>query len=202
MDKNTLRLEARKRRRNLTPIDQYKAAQALVAQLRRLPVYRCATHIAFYIANDGELNPAMALQHALMRKKNCYLPCLTGRNTMIFRRYTRTTKMVLNHYNIPEPQPRAVSIPANKLEIVLMPLVAFDRKGNRLGMGGGFYDRTFAFKKHSHLPKPVLIGLAHSVQEMDSLSINSWDVPMDFVVTEKGTMIIKKGIAIAQKGVF
>ena len=185
MNKNALRLEARKRRLNLSPINQTKSASALVVQLRRLPVYRRATNIAFYIANDGELNPSLALKQALMRKKCCYLPCLTTRNSMIFRRYTPNTRMIPNIYNILEPQPRAASIPAVRLDVVLLPLVAFDRKGNRLGMGGGFYDRTFDFKRRFNPRKPVLVGLAHSIQEVDSLPTNDWDVPLDYVVTEK-----------------
>ncbi len=198
MNKSALRLEARKRRRNLNHIDQLNAARALAGQLRRLPVYRRAANIAFYIANDGELSPVLALKQALMRKKCCYLPCLTARNSMIFRRYTRATRMIPNIYKIPEPQPRSAGIPATQLDVVLLPLVAFDRKGNRLGMGGGFYDRTFAFKKRLYLRRPVLIGLAHSVQEVDTLPINNWDVPLDYVVTEKD--IFRTGGAVKAGG--
>lgn len=192
MNKNALRLEARKRRRNLSPIDQAKSARALAGQLRRLPVYRRATNIAFYIANDGELSPARALKQALMRKKRCYLPCLTARKSMIFRRYTPDTRMTPNKYNILEPQPRSERISPLELDVVLLPLVAFDRKGNRLGMGGGFYDRTFEFKRRIHPRKPVLVGLAHSIQEVDSLPTNDWDVPLDYVITEKNIVVADK----------
>lgn len=192
MNKNALRLEARKRRRNLSPIDQAKSARALAGQLRRLPVYRRATNIAFYIANDGELSPVLALKQAIMRKKRCYLPCLTARNSMIFRRYTPNTRMTPNKYNIPEPQPRSERISPLQLDVVLLPLVAFDRKGNRLGMGGGFYDRTFEFKRRFHARKPVLVGLAHSIQEVDSLPTNEWDVPLDYVITEKNVVVTDK----------
>lgn len=199
MNKNALRLEARKRRRNLSPINQAKSARALAVQLRRLPVYRRASNIAFYIANDGELSPALALKQALRRKKRCYLPCLTARSGMIFRRYTAATEMTRNIYNILEPQPRAKSIPPIQLDVVLLPLVAFDRTGNRLGMGGGFYDRTFDFKRRFHPRKPVLVGLAHSIQEVDSLPTNDWDVPLDYVVTEKKIVVTEKKILKTRK---
>lgn len=192
MNKNVLRREARKSRRNLSPIDQAKSARELAAQLGRLPTYRRATNIAFYIANDGELSPALALKQALLRKKRCYLPCLTVRGSMIFRRYIPATRMTRNKYNILEPQPRAASVSPLHLDIVLLPLVAFDRKGNRLGMGGGFYDRTFEFKRRFHPRKPVLVGLAHSIQEVKSLPTDEWDVPLDYVVTEKNIVVIAR----------
>jgi 5-formyltetrahydrofolate cyclo-ligase len=67
-----------------------------------------------------------------------------------------------------------------------MPLVGFDKAGNRLGMGGGFYDRSFAFKQKRHSCQPKLIGLAHSIQQVDNLSVQGWDIPVDNIVTELG----------------
>jgi 5-formyltetrahydrofolate cyclo-ligase len=66
-----------------------------------------------------------------------------------------------------------------------MPLVAFDEQGNRLGMGGGFYDRTLAYLKYrQHRRKPVLAGLAHEIQKIGQLTTQSWDIPLDCIITE------------------
>ena len=75
---------------------------------------------------------------------------------------------------------------ARQLDVVIAPLVAFDESLNRLGMGGGYYDRTFAFRKRARvLRRPVLIGVAYSFQRVDRLQPENWDVPLDVVITEK-----------------
>lgn len=85
-------------------------------------------------------------------------------------------------------QPRFVG---NKARCGFLPLVAFDAKGRRLGMGGGFYDRAFAFKNKYKRLGPMLIGLAHSIQEVESLDVEHWDIPLDAIVTEKKVFTIR-----------
>ena len=102
--------------------------------------------------------------------------------------YTKTTPMAVNYFGIPEPDitPRK-RCPTRSLDVVLMPLVAFDESGNRLGMGGGFYDQTFSYKSRSgNVSKPFLIGVAYEFQRVDSLPTNWWDISLDGIVTEKG----------------
>ncbi len=86
-----------------------------------------------------------------------------------------------NRFLIPEPVPKYAEVSANRLDLVLMPLVGFDKCGNRLGMGGGFYDRTFA----CNLLRPKLVGLAHHLQEVDSLAVDNWDIPLNAVATDR-----------------
>jgi 5-formyltetrahydrofolate cyclo-ligase len=77
-------------------------------------------------------------------------------------------------------------VPLRKLDVVLLPLVAFDRRGNRLGMGGGFYDRTFAPRGRGRVSAPRLIGLAHGFQQVAELVDQPWDVPLRGVLTDSG----------------
>ena len=112
---------------------------------------------------------------------------LVGRAvTAVFAPYRPDSSLQLNRFNIPEPQVRPSEWrSASQLDLLLLPLVAFDAQGNRVGMGGGFYDRTLAYLQHRrHWRKPVLIGLAHEVQKTDGLTTQSWDIPLDTIITE------------------
>lgn len=91
-----------------------------------------------------------------------------------------------NRFGIPEPLGKAVA--PQRLDAVCVPLVGFDGRGRRLGMGGGFYDRTFAVnarKKRGNARGPRLIGLAHACQQVGRLPHEDWDVRLTGVVTER-----------------
>lgn len=183
-----MRRNLRAKRRALTPTQQRFAAQQLVKHLRSHPLFLRSQHVAFHMAADGELGLGPLLQAAQSMGKCCYLPVLhpLKQNALWFCHYRDGDVLVNNRFGLAEPLPTARRIPPRMLDLVLMPLVGFDRSGNRLGMGGGFYDRTFAFKQDAtrRTRLPVLMGIAHSCQEVESLSGASWDVPMDFVATE------------------
>ena len=185
--RQSIRKQLRTARRALSPVQQKSASLALARQLRNfLPMLR-SKHIAFYLPNDGEIDPCPLIRYLERRGKHCYLPRLhaDGSNRVWFVRYHSGDKLQDNLYGIPEPLMSKQKIPAWALQTVLMPLVGFDRSGNRLGMGGGFYDRTFAFKRSRKNSRPLLIGLAHSIQEVPALPTESWDMPLDFIATEK-----------------
>ncbi len=119
-----------------------------------------------------------------------YLPVLhpfrPGR--LWFARYRPVDPMRPNRFGIQEPQRRGRQLcPAHGLDLVLLPLVGFDTHCNRIGMGGGFYDRSFAFLlRRRYWRRPLLIGLAHECQRVDAIERQPWDVPLDAVVTERG----------------
>ena len=142
-------------------------------------------HIAFYWATDGEICLLKSLEAALSAHKHCYLPCLTKEGILQFGAYQEETPVIENKYGILEPQ-TALFLPASQLDVVLLPLVAFDKQGNRLGMGKGYYDKTFAFKSTKSPNTPLLIGVAHDCQKADNILTDSWDVPLDFILTESG----------------
>lgn len=184
-DKPSLRRQLRQSRRSLSPTLQTLAARALLTQLHLQRLLAHARHIAFYCANDGEIDPASLLTQAIRRGKACYLPVLAPGNELVFYRYRPAQRMLRNRYGIAEPA-RREKYPARALDLVIMPLVGFDRAGNRLGMGAGFYDRTFAFKrKTKNSNKPVLIGLAHSCQEVVQLPKEGWDIPLKGIATDR-----------------
>lgn len=149
-----------------------------------------ARHIAVYLPNDGEIDPAFFMVLAQQLGKTCYLPVLHPilTNRLWFSRYTTRTPMHHNRFGIPEPhRPKVNDRRAPwAMDVVLLPLVGFDANGGRLGMGGGFYDRTFAYTRHHCGPRPRLIGLAHALQEVERLPVASWDIPLEAVVTDAG----------------
>jgi 5-formyltetrahydrofolate cyclo-ligase len=184
-----LRRLLRQKRRALSASAQRQAAQGLYRQLAQQPQFRRARHIALYLPNDGEIDPRPLLREAQRRGKRIYLPVLSAwpRTKMVFQRITRHEKLAGNRFRILEPRPQ----PARQrkiwaLDLVLLPLVGFDDRGGRLGMGGGFYDRSLAYlRQRKNWHKPTLLGLAHECQRVDALAMASWDVPLQATVTNK-----------------
>jgi len=174
----------RKLRRELPNSKQCTAAHNLWNKIKSIPDFRHSRKIALYFACDGEISPHVIARFCNQQNRQTFYPVITGK-TMIFRRHRGGQKLQRNRFGIPEPQPcRAVSSPKD-LDLVILPLVSFDRFGGRLGMGGGFYDRTFAFRNKRPAIKPLLIGVAHSVQQSDKLILDHWDIPLDMIVTDR-----------------
>ncbi|WP_246125342.1 5-formyltetrahydrofolate cyclo-ligase [Exilibacterium tricleocarpae] len=189
MNRSQLRRVMRARRRQLTPQQQALAARRLMRLLRRQPLFVRSRHIAFYLASDGEINPAPLLELAWRAGKCCYLPALArgADGRLRFARYRPGSRLRPNRYGIPEPAITAGNcLPAAALDLVLLPLVAFDPSGARLGMGGGYYDRTFAFKQRLPAQQPYLLGLAHQCQQVEALATAHWDIPLHAVATDGG----------------
>ncbi len=185
-----LRRLLRQCRRQLSPVEQRRAARDLYRQLAQHPLFRRARHIALYLPNDGEIDPRALLVEAQLRGKSVYLPVLNSwpRTHMAFQRIDPGEQLRPNRFGIPEPRPsRLRQRRAWALDLILMPLVGFDAHGGRLGMGGGFYDRGLAFlhvRKRWH--KPTLLGLAHECQQVDRLALACWDIPLQATVTDGG----------------
>ncbi|MBA1292234.1 5-formyltetrahydrofolate cyclo-ligase [Pseudomonas lurida] len=196
-----LRRLLRKARRALTPSKQREAAQGLYRQLAQHPLFRRSRHISLYLPTDGEIDPRLLLRAAQRRGKATYLPVLSAwpRTKMVFQRVRPGEKLLPNRFRILEPR---VNIRQQRklwaLDLVLMPLVGFDDEGGRLGMGGGFYDRSLAYlARRQHWRKPTLLGLAHECQRVDRLAQASWDVPMAGTVTDKQWYIAEASLESA-----
>lgn len=185
--RHSLRKTLREQRRQITRKQQTLHARRLAKNLRLSRHFNLAKAVAFYLAEDGEMSPEFAIQLAWQHNKDVYLPVISPYgNSLFFALYTPNTRMKRNRFGISEP---AVAINqckrAHQLSLIFMPLVGFDLTGNRLGMGGGFYDRSFHFRHHQKSwRKPKLIGLAHECQKLDQVPTESWDIPIDGVVTE------------------
>ncbi|MBK5311558.1 MULTISPECIES: 5-formyltetrahydrofolate cyclo-ligase [Gammaproteobacteria] len=184
-----LRRMLRKARRALTPSQQREAARGLYKQLAQHPLFRRAKHISLYLPNDGEIDPRLLMRAAQRRGKAIYLPVLSAwpRTKMVFQRIRPGEKLKPNRFRIPEPRHNiARQRKVWALDLVLLPLVGFDDVGGRLGMGGGFYDRSLAYlARRKNWRKPTLLGLAHECQKVQRLAQASWDVPLQGTVTDK-----------------
>ncbi|MDE2235502.1 MAG: 5-formyltetrahydrofolate cyclo-ligase [Gammaproteobacteria bacterium] len=181
-----IRYEMRSRRRALDPGLRADAAASMASLVAGLPAYQSARNIAAYAAVDGEMDAAALLLQAEHDGKRVYMPVLPAKQpqALQFHAWTPAVRMRENRLHIPEPEAVAASgIDPQSLDLVLVPLVAFDRVGNRLGMGAGYYDRTFAFLKQAGR-KPLLLGLAYEFQRVERLTAASWDVPLAGVATE------------------
>ena len=184
-----LRRMLRKARRALTPCQQRQAARGLYKQLAQQPLFRRARHISLYLPTDGEIDPRLLLRAAQRRGKATYLPVLSAwpRTKMVFQRIRPGEKLKPNRFRILEPRHNlARQRKVWALDLVLLPLVGFDDVGGRLGMGGGFYDRSLAYlARRNDWRKPTLLGLAHECQKVERLAQASWDVPLQGTVTDK-----------------
>lgn len=189
-DRRRLRRELRRRRRALSPRQHREAAERLCRRLRGLPELQRARRVALYLPNDGEIDPTPLIAWLERRGSRVYLPVLKplSTNRLWFVHYHAATPMVANRFGIPEPETRhgahrARRTPAWALDLILLPLVGFDDRGQRIGMGGGFYDRTLAFTRRPG-PRPRLIGLAHDCQRVAALPTAPWDVPLDAIASD------------------
>ena len=187
-NRNQLRKQLRAKRRALSFEQQQQASEALALNLLKHPALHRARHIGIYLPNDGEIDPQLYIDLARRKGIKFYLPILHPiyPGKLVFSPYFDGVQLTANRFGIPEPPfPRSRRRPAWALDAVLFPLVGFDEEGGRLGMGSGFYDRTFAFSRIRPAMAPKLIGLAHDFQKVESLPTEPWDVPLHGVVTDK-----------------
>lgn len=186
--RSDLRKVVRTWRRGLSEAEQRHCAERVAQGFASTRLFRCAKHIAFYFPVNGELNPIPLMQRAWAMGKRSYLPVLTGVGSrhLRFSPYYPDDFLAYNRYGILEPQrPVRERVSASRLDLVVLPLVAFDAQGNRLGMGAGYYDRTLAFLlQRQRWHHPHLFGLGYDFQKMAAIDPAPWDVPLDGVVTE------------------
>ena len=176
--RNQLRQQIRKTRANLTALQQQQAEDSITQQALALIEERNAQHIALYLSFDGEISTDKLIKILWAQGKQVYLPVLHpfNPNHLLFLRYLPDTPMLKNKFGIREPKLNVQNVlPLDELDILFTPLVAFDKQGNRLGMGGGFYDRTLQnWRNSSFIP----VGLAHQCQQVEQLPTEAWDVPL------------------------
>ena len=174
-------------RKSLPTSEQKAASHEIVEKAKKIPFFQESQLIAFYKPINGEVNCNELIEYAWQQNKTVLLPVLTA-NFMKFVSYEDHHVLVENHYGIKEP----VATPENTykasdLDLVFVPLVGFDTQKNRLGMGKGYYDKTFSFRREesSKSKKPFLVGLAYGFQKVDEIHTHPWDVSLDMVITEK-----------------
>ena len=176
-----LRQQMRETRQKQTALQQQQAAQHITEKALKLIEQQRAKNIALYLAFDGEISTKPLINQLWQQGKHVYLPVLHPfvHGHLLFLRYLPDTPMKANKFGILEPHLNVKSVlPIEQLDIIFTPLVAFDKLGNRLGMGGGFYDRTLQNSQHRF----ITVGLAHQCQQVEALPIENWDIPLEHIL--------------------
>jgi 5-formyltetrahydrofolate cyclo-ligase len=197
--RNEIRKSVRIKRQSLSEVEQQEFSNDLLIQLCTRRDVLAAKNIALYLANDSELDVMPFIRWCWQNNKKTYLPVIHpfSHGQLLFLHYDESSVMKKNHYGILEPKLDVRLIKAiGEIDIMFTPLVAFDPLGNRLGMGGGFYDRTLSswYQQYRHrnqphdmtqrnLTKPYPIGLAHDIQLIDAIPVQLWDIPLPEIIT-------------------
>ncbi|WP_283130045.1 5-formyltetrahydrofolate cyclo-ligase [Enterovibrio norvegicus] len=180
-----LRKSIRAKRQALSQDQQHQAAADLLAHFQSVDDTQRAHKISLYLSVDGELDTTPLIEHCWSLNKDVYLPVIHpfSKGNLLFLHYRPKTELVPNRFGILEPKLDVRDVlPAHRLDVICTPLVAFDRTGQRLGMGGGYYDRTLApWFNAQQGAKPI--GLAHDCQQVDALPVEAWDVPLPKIMT-------------------
>ena len=169
----------RRRRAELPEADQAAASVAIMARLARIDVLRSAGTVAGYRAIRGEVDVDASLLLLIEQGAQVTVPRVEG-DAMTFLPWHPDAETAAGSFGIAEPI-AGEPVAFGDHDVVLVPLVAFDGAGQRLGQGGGFYDRAIAGAAR----RPVLIGVAHSFQQVSEVPVAAWDQPLDAVVTEE-----------------
>jgi len=194
--KSTLRKAMRARRSKLTVGQQKQAARALVRKMKSCQPAFFRGRWALYMSHQGEIDTSLLAAQLARRKCQIFFPVLhpVYHNRLVFVRMDQAhaAGMVINKYGINEPSlKQSKTYPAWSMNVICLPLVAFDCSGNRLGMGGGYYDRSLA-NNRLIVRSPILIGVAHHFQQVNNLPRDSWDIPLHAIVTDKAVKYCRK----------
>ena len=176
----------RKTRNALPASDVTQFSTAICKMLLRLDTYHNAQHIACYLAIKNEIDLTLFIEQAWRDNKKIYVPIINrDAGTMDFVRYTPDAPLKINCFDIPEPSPQQ-PIALAELDLLILPLIAFDAHCNRLGQGGGYYDKYL--ECYAHLKKrPATIGVAYEKQKIPAVPLEAWDVPLDQIISETTT---------------
>lgn len=184
-----IRQQIRQRRRALTPEQQTQFALHAADRMMAYPPVLLAQTVAVFLSFDGELDTRPLIDQLWRASKRVYLPVLHpfSPGNLLFLHYHPSSDLVVNRLNIREPKLDVRDVlPLSQLDVLVTPLVAFDAAGQRLGMGGGFYDRTLQnWRQHRLQP----VGYAHDCQQVDALPTEQWDIPLPAVITPSKTWL-------------
>lgn len=183
LDKESIRKQIRERRAALNQDQLSVAASNLAERGEHCRPLLAARKVLSYEPFQGEISPGKLI--ASLRIEELYLPLITDFEKCQMAFYPSNSSDSINKFGIREPRPVGEPAAADAFDLVLVPLVGFDRQGNRIGMGAGFYDRAFEHLKNNPSSKPYLLGLAHHFQEQKSIQASPWDVPLNAILTDR-----------------
>jgi len=187
--KPALRARLRAARAQLSPAQRQTASARVAAHLAGTRLYLVSRRIACYLPSDGEVDTSEIIDRLWRMRRDVFLPVLSRLryDRLWFAPAMPGMELVPNRFGIPEPKVSVRElVRAQEVDLILLPLVAFDKNGNRVGRGAGFYDRSLAFLRNRHfLRAPRVLGLAYDFQRVPKIAVDPWDVPLDGVVTDQ-----------------
>lgn len=188
MPQKRLRKQLRKQRLAFTKHERnYHALQAY-RQLSKLKKYKQGTKVGLFLDAFGEMPTQPIANWAKKRGFELYLPVVTHADKVLkfikISQFTLKNNHLITHKLGMQQPAYGNMITAKQLDLLFMPLVALDKKGNRMGMGGGFYDKTLAKCKN----KPVKIGWTYDFQLVERLDVNTWDIGLDMAILPSGLL--------------
>ena len=168
----------------MTASERARASRRIADRFLNSRYFLSSQTIACYVSTWDEVDTSAIIERAWCANKRVFLPVTAAHRHMFFRETLPGTDLARNDFGLWEPVSGTL-IDANKLDVVVTPLVAFDAQRNRIGMGGGYFDRTFAFLAgRTRWLRPKLIGVAFDCQEVQKITRNPWDIPVFRVFTE------------------
>ena len=192
-DLNTLRKNLRKQRRAVNPFQQKQSEQAVLNQLIRIPEFQQAHKIGLYLHAFGEIHTHKIMEYCFAHGKAVFLPMICNMNqrltwVQISQHQYRSKRFSHHPLGMKEPM-AARGLHVSKLDVLIMPLLACDDTGTRIGMGGGFYDKTLA----TAAKRPYRLGLAHDFQLLHcNIQREAWDQPLDGLLTPQHFLRFKR----------
>ena len=186
LSRNKLRKELRQQRRTLSGAYKKFVSKRITTLLERSGWLQRGNRVGVYLATAEELNLQPLIERAWQRGCKVFVPHIihSRRGTMLFYPFDEQSSLKEHRWGIPQLANARMPVTTRSLDVVLMPLVGFDRFGHRLGMGGGFYDRHFAYTLRTRTHKPFLVGVAYACQEVSAIDVQPHDVRLDAAVTE------------------
>ncbi len=184
----------RSRRMALSPACQALTASNVAKTLSEQPIFQKSQRIAAYFSRNGEVDLQILIKRQIKLRKKWFMPVLKiDEKSLGFSRYDKNSSLYLNSYGISEPiNPDSKILEASDMDLILLPLVGFDRLGNRIGMGGGYYDRALKNCLQKKDNGPFLLGVAHSCQECKHIDAQPWDIRLHMIVTELEVICVKQ----------
>lgn len=181
-----LRARMSVRRNELNARQRIDAAAGVLRSLEALPEFMTDTRVAGYWAVRGELPLNLAVASLARRDQRYFLPVTGADRQLRFAEFASGTPLRGNRFGIPEPEVAADALRGGcDMDVILVPLLAFDRAGHRLGSGGGWYDRSLAFLAGVPRPAtPLLVGVGYAFQEATAIAAEAWDIALDYIATD------------------
>lgn len=184
-EKKILRKEILEKRNNIDLVKKEEMDKKILNQFYESKYYKEAEKIFIYISYDSEINTKVIINKALKDKKKIYVPRTEFKTRhMDAVEIISLDNLIESKYGILEPSIAESHIDPSELDLIVVPGVAFDRNGGRMGYGAGFYDRYFKKINKENMNKIIKLALAYEFQMLDKVPMNAQDVPVDFIITE------------------